>query len=672
MRSPQATGLSGVVAGDPESTNPKAPSSLPPPSGLISGKNRFNPGPESLVPPPQTRRAVTNTANEPSADKSIDLPPVIALESRSQRSVEEVLQEAARRKAASRRWAAIGFTGFVVAALVALYLLLNPPSRATAPATTLASGIAPDKAEPSKKSLEQPSQVVAPDPDHSKKVEASSSEPNSKSADTEAVAAETVEPERPIAWGQTKSVGRRELEKLWAQLHPYLFRLAVKKAGNSRTVSGVLVDSRGWLVTSLSAVEGASSIEVFPAPANPLGDPSAESIKDEIRGVLAVDRARDLVLLQVNRRLVNVVSGLQPTDKLLVPGRWMIQAAAIGPERFGWLTECRVQASEPDKFPPELQQTIARRKLDLAPYWPQHGLPLASGMGGGLFTEDGRLAGVNTGYGPGSGQFFAESKLVLELVGKAKEPAAPLSSLSQVQGSSQHGNSAEGDQRAADAAGRSPFAAGHEAEPIAKRLAESGAACEAFGWMPADDATQTAALESGLLAFREAQELLRARQLFPKDAELLKKQVDYWSGRIKANLLSLAPDSIAEFNQQAWGSTQGDAPQSLILFVRVVLQPGTSPRVAGADTATLQLLGMEQYLIATVGAEAVPLLPDSEWLVVVTVDPKEETLVSPEPDRQASARRSTGLKEIAEVKSIGFRLQEPDAEKAEPEGEGGK
>jgi hypothetical protein len=208
--------------------------------------------------------------------------------------------------------------------------------------------------------------------------------------------------------------------------------------------------------------------------------------------------------------------------------------------------------------------------------------------------------------------------------------------------------------------GDSPFPTGHEAEPVAGRLAASAQACETFAWLPESDAARQLALTEALTAWRDARAMVRARRLFPEDAEKLSRQVAHWTSRLKTTLLGLEREPIAQFNRHAWESLGSEAPETRAFFARVVLQPGTSPRVGGVDTATLELLGLEQFVIATVEPDLAPLLPESEWLVVVTVDPKEEMLVSPQSGRQANARRGTALREISEIKSIGLRLETPD------------
>lgn len=662
----------GTLKRPTERAPEKAPAPFPPPVPEPTPRATSR-RPESLLPPP-SRIPVPGRPAAAADDSPIESVPSIALESRPSVSTENLLEELTKRKARTRLWmsaALVAFTAISVASI--LWLLNSDSTQQVAAAADAKAGAAEVAAKVSaageKEEAASPTASAGTGSDESKR--ATESEP----AGSEATAEPAPEPLKPIAWGELNSVGRRDLEKLWTQLHPYVFRLVVKKSNSERTISGLLLDSRGYLVTSLSAIEGATSIVAAPAPNDPLAELPADALKDEVRGVLAVDRARDLALLQINRRLVNVVSGLQPSEKLLVPGRWLIQTAAVGPERLGWMTESKVVASSPEKFPPALQQEIERRELDCGPYWPQHQLQLTSSPGAGLFTDDGRLAGINTGIRHEGGQLIAEAKLVFELVKQAKEPAGPLSSMSkQAKPVAESTESAGGEGKSGEATsgagpGGSPFAPGHEAEPLAKRLAEAAFACEAFGWLPGEEGTQPAELSDALVAWREAREVIRSRRLFPEDSKLFSQQVAHWTGRINATLLSLDREQSAEWNRKAWASLKGESAQTLVLFVRVALQPGTSPRIAGADTATLQLLGTDQYLIAEVDPEAAPLLPDSEWLVVVTVDAGEEVLVNPQPGKQANARKSTACKEISEVKSIGFRVDPLKSEPQEPDGD---
>jgi hypothetical protein len=657
----------GEPARPPEKKPPTLAPALPEPKPRPVGGR-----PESLLPPPP-RVPIPGRPAEESEEAPIELAPSIALESRPSVPTDNLLEELSNRKARTRVRMSAALVAFTAVSLAAILWLVNTnPKKETAASDEIQAAGA--KAElQDNAALKTEQQKQAP-PAEDNSVEEKSVDGNSPAAGESGEEEKAVAPqppvEKPIAWGELDSVGRRDLEKLWAQLHPYVFRLVVKKSDSERTISGLLLDSRGYLVTSLAAIEGATSIVAAPAPSDPLSELAADALKDEVRGVLAVDRAHDLALLQINRRLVNVVSGLQPSDKLLVPGRALIQAAAIGPERFGWLTESKIKASTPEKFPASLQQQIERRELDLGPYWPQHQLQLSCGAGAGLFTEDGRLAGVNTGIKHEGGQFISEAKLVFELLKQAKEPAGPLSALSKLSkpatANAEASTTSEQSPAAAVAntgPGASPFPAGHEADPLAKRLADAAFACEAFGWLPGEEGTQPAALPAALIAWREARELLRARRLFPDDSKLFSKQVTHWTGRINATLLSLDREQSAELNRKAWASLQGESAQTLVLFVRVALQPGTSPRLAGVDTATFQLLGTDQYLIAEVEPNAAPLLPDSEWLVVATIDPSEELLVNPQPDKQANARKAKECKEISEVKSIGFRV---DPLKANP------
>lgn len=657
-----AVSLPAAVQPQPASKTEPLPGPRPPSGPSTRSRDKLLPTPiRAPVPDRAPELSVPQAADgsrkephgtephgtEPHSTKSAG--PVVTLELRATKTSDEVLREAARRKLLRQRLAAVGLTLLSAASVVAIYFLANPPQRIrstnqAAQDEVVEAGSRVDAPKATAEVLEK----TAPDPAQTAVVQ-TAEKPAGEPA--ELVAA-------PIAWGELRTFSRRELEKLWAEIHPYLFRLVVHKPNGDRVISGVLIDSRGWVATSLSAVEGARSLEVYPAPADPLSEFAADNLRDEVRGILAVDRPRDLVLLQINRRLVNVVTALKSTEKLLVPGRPLIQAASVGPERWGWLTETRMVRTDPATFPAEVKQLIERRGLDLAPYWPAHRLAISQGAGAALFTPEGELAGVNTGLSTAEAHFFAEAPALQSLLKNAREPAAPLSNLSSLEGNAQ--KTTVGNPPAEDpAAGGSPFPPGHEAEPVASQLAEAARACAAFGWQPEPAAEMQAALAAGLLAWRDARELVRSRKLFPEDARKLSGQLAHWTSQLKAALLTLDRNQMTEFNRRAWDSLEGAAAEPRALFVRVVMQPGTSPRFAGNDTATLEVIGLPQQVVATVSDDIAPLLPESEWLVVVRLDAKQETAVNPAPGQAISPRRGSELREIAEVKSVGLRLEGP-------------
>ena len=90
-----------------------------------------------------------------------------------------------------------------------------------------------------------------------------------------------------------------------ALTRPYLVLLEIESPAGIRFATGVIVDSRGYVATSLRAVAGAAKIKVSPAqkPAQ-IKEDATPPMSDSVRSVLAVSRSQQWVLLEINRRLV--------------------------------------------------------------------------------------------------------------------------------------------------------------------------------------------------------------------------------------------------------------------------------------------------------------------------------------------------------------------------------
>lgn len=582
--------------------------------------------------------------------------------SRPALSAVEILELAAGRRRFKQRLALLAVLLLLCGCSLAVYFVIYPPR--------FRSSGEFSKATPEFQSDSQPqgeSKIPDFQPDRQASVLDSAQSGGPLSSPGNSPASKTAksqvpDPPQPIGWTPSRNLSRRELEKLWTQVQPYTIGLVVHFPQGDVPASGLLIDSRGWVVTALSAVQGAKSITASTAPSNPLAEAAEETLSDEVRGVLAIDRSRDLVLLQVNRRLVNAVTALQPTEQLMVGGRSLVQAAALGPERVAWLTETRIFEELPrEKFSSELGAQVEARRLDLSPYWPAHDRPWTSGTGAALYTTDGKLAGLNVGLRDSDRQFFVEAPQLLALVNQAREPPAALASLIPAAAQAM-ARSADGS--AVDfSAGQSPFSADHPASRAAIEMYETGLVCEVFNWQPRTP-TQHRELRDALIAYRDLALLLRERKLVKADADPLREQFAFWTRRLETMLLTRNESLLIEHNSAAWSALESSeseggsaaaptGPPEAALFVKVALQPGASPRLVDRDTVTLQVLGREKYLILPVDEQTAPLLPDTNWLVVLSFDQGVEVTLTNGSERW-KAERGGRLWEIAEWRPSGL------------------
>ena len=105
-----------------------------------------------------------------------------------------------------------------------------------------------------------------------------------------------------------------------ALIRPYLVLLEIESPAGTTYATGTIVDSRGYVATSLPAVAGATSIKVSPAQnTSQIKRNATPPLSDNVRSVLVVSRSQQWVLLEINRRLVlnaNDIS-VPPTDRIV-------------------------------------------------------------------------------------------------------------------------------------------------------------------------------------------------------------------------------------------------------------------------------------------------------------------------------------------------------------------
>ena len=90
-----------------------------------------------------------------------------------------------------------------------------------------------------------------------------------------------------------------------ALTRPYLVLLEVESPAGITFATGTIVDSRGYIATSLRAVAGATSIKVSPAlKTSQIKRNVAPPLSDNVRSILTISRSQQFVLLEINRRLV--------------------------------------------------------------------------------------------------------------------------------------------------------------------------------------------------------------------------------------------------------------------------------------------------------------------------------------------------------------------------------
>ena len=120
---------------------------------------------------------------------------------------------------------------------------------------------------------------------------------------------------------------RSQVDNAWTVIQPYLVHLKVHDARGSHLAVGTIVDTRGWILTSYQSIVGASKIEVTQS-AKSIDEFSDDLLTDQVRGVIGIDKANDLVLLSINRRFVISFADVQYADTTtIVETAYFVQCA---------------------------------------------------------------------------------------------------------------------------------------------------------------------------------------------------------------------------------------------------------------------------------------------------------------------------------------------------------
>ncbi len=196
------------------------------------------------------------------------------------------------------------------------------------------------------------------------------------------------------------------MKNVWKSVNGYLVKLEVRTPIRNRTVSGLIVDSRGWVVTSLSALRDAGEVEVTLAGKELDDNPPFRELVDLSRGIIAEDPVHDLALIAINRaQVINLADiPIKPTDNIVEATRLMI-ARTPPPRHQRWLAECRIdQRGSFSELPENIRQSVdsAGVSADETTNWLIYPPRLPSNLSDELFGSplidgQGNVVGINTG-----------------------------------------------------------------------------------------------------------------------------------------------------------------------------------------------------------------------------------------------------------------------------------
>lgn len=405
----------------------------------------------------------------------------------------------------------------------------------------------------------------------------------------------------------------KDADRVWKIAQKRVLSLTVHRPDGIHKATGIIVDSRGWVLTSHHAVAGATKIEIT-ASAKIIDELyEADLLKDEVRGVIAADVARDLVLLSVNRRFVQSFGSVNFGAKQdMVQGQHAIQAAPPSAKNPYARVEVGVtNRFDADQLPPQVRSAAESQNTDdPSNVWIETKKNGTALPGTTLFTGGGKLTGLLAFTQSDLNYFLLLDEKAESFIRSAVDEPKPLVTIATI----------EQKQMIEEVAARNIFVT---TDPIRQTLTEldaAGGICEKFGWIATTD-DQFSSLQT--FAARMSEVLIFTLENGNNDdeqatVELLKKQADKWrqsiSNAIANRDRSQMDDTqkMIELSAKMMKRNSLSRDQQFIPFFGKVYVAGiVSP---DPDAMFLAVGQGEAYLKTPYQATGKAMLPDSEWL----------------------------------------------------------
>ncbi|MGI9516272.1 MAG: S1 family peptidase [Pirellulaceae bacterium] len=422
----------------------------------------------------------------------------------------------------------------------------------------------------------------------------------------------------------------REHEQLWKKINSYLVRLEVRTPVEKRTVTGMIVDSRGWVLTSLSALQDAGEVSVAVAAKELGGETPVREMVDLSRGIIASDPKFDLALISINRaQVINIADIAMAERDDIVPARRLLVARTPPIRHRSWLTECRVsQRGNVDRLDELLQTSIRNAGLtdEGAVEWlafpPTPETNRSQEMAGSpLLESDGTVVAISTGV-------FADDELVVVPVAHVRNLIASIS------GSTPQPSAFP---RAADLARQLVAEADVEASPEAAEKADTQnswtgiitglvsttSQCRETDWT-AESTEEYASLQ------KLAEHLYLAHRWIGTNLELVDNP-EYFDEQLQAALeeigLSLEDDLIIDEFEAGKGneyfSEQVNSGNPWFALYAVVEKDlFNSPRFRGQNTVVFRILGTDEYVLSPIYEDARSFRSGRRFLLFGKLDPR--------------------------------------------------
>ena len=395
--------------------------------------------------------------------------------------------------------------------------------------------------------------------------------------------------ENPVVSFQ--QLGRDDGEKAWRRIQPHLVTLEIATPLGPHRATGLVVDPRGWVMTAYQTCRDASSIRVRATAPTLQQTESSDLLSDQVRGVLAIDVERDLVLLSVNPRFAPLNRVAIDSADSLVEGRFLFQCEPptnLSPDA---ITETRVDGRAVTMALPRKQQTeLLRMKMSHdGVEWIMHRINQATQSGTVLLNESGEVAAMHLlALGKeGLAVPAIEFQKVIETV---TDEVQPIESLTPP----------------GSASGLVILQPKHPLYEISLRLNQAGDACRQFQCLPEseDDAASLSSFVQSLAAAKRV-------DVTHPGADTIQRQREFWINSIDRSLNQSFPEigSINSYAAKAFDS--GGPGNELFAIVTYELIDIES------DQLIMRLIDTDKFVRFPFDDRVQPMRPGEQWLLMV-------------------------------------------------------
>lgn len=555
---------------------------------LAPSETEVIPVPRKLLRRRRPEQPLSTAVAEPAATSPAEAAPVVSETATDDAGRVELDLGSSQRQTKSRWWAFLICAVLMTALGVTIAIQFWPPDRSPqAPESGRAGAMKPVPVSPA-----SPPRDAPPPDDPAEQATA----PNESPA--------------TVDWNSLQLASREEYYSLWSKVQPHLVSLDVVSPQGTRTIAGVILDSRGFVGTSYQAIRDAIRIDVRLPGRSFVADGASSQLTDQVRGLVVKDEALDLAVLAINRRFISSFSSLRtPDSDAVLPGDRCVATAPPTKSCPTWIIDFPIRQVQPfSRLETAFQSAMSgwNPVTDDPMAWiiGEPSRPLVPGSP--IFNFSGELIALVTAADVDSRAAACPARRAFALLANVGKDVQPFPIDAQVAATLKA--SAEKSEALAQALPDAESPGFELANQLRERLQT---------WMESPGFPQTLEQYQALRGFAAAllrfDEQLETGQWTDEQFHQARNYLDDTLDQFQSTWV--LPDQAVDLSQiSRWASDAMGTDDTLVAFADVV-RVGVDGR-AGTPYVILRLADHDEHLYSAIRFEGPVFLPGSRWLVI--------------------------------------------------------